>query len=410
VIMDKGNPLLKGVLSTESFPVTTGLNVTIPINFLGFHYTNKTWDSRQLITTGALTGVPYAQVVPKLGLESWTRSFDAAPNWRATHTAPGTFDAAALATLDVFIDYWYSKGVSIIYTLYGTPAWAADTTINFTDQYGQQYGANPPSDLLTTAPYTSAYLTEFITMLVTRYNSGGVSRIQAIEVWNEPQFSGGTRPADYFIYSPTHLARMQKTVSLAAKAVDPSIKLVTAGMIGKWMDVLLSGTVGDGTKIADWCDYIGVHFYDFAAGSSEFIRIAYLQYILLFNNQIAAAGAAKKTFYTECGWINTTYMNTLSTSLKANYIKCIGLLLAASGSQAAIFYLVDGAYFTGTDGSKNPAYDTTNLILGPLDLPEIAAAYSWVKALGGKTITEVGYKPGTLGLYAKTTQGLISTI
>jgi len=406
------NSSLIGTKGIGSAPIITGINTVVPNDFLGFHMGRAVYDSTYLITSGVDSGTPYMNKIPSLGVSyGWVRTHDSlATSWRNIHTSAGVFNSTELAKLDIYINYWYGQGKKILYTLYSTPAWAADTTVNFTDQYGSQYGASPVNDLTSSGSVTVA---AYITMLMNRYNAGSTKKIAAIEVWNEPQFSGGVNSADYYIGTPAQLARTSKAIYQAAKAIDSSVIIVSPSIVGGYMDKWASGIVGDGTTAGNWCDYVGYHHYDFsiyaAQEHSQFILSDYVGLIIKYKKDLATAGINKPLFQTEAGWLTPAVFQLWSDAKKANYIKCLGLLTAASGARACIYYLVDGNYFTGTDGSVNPGYSANNLIFGPLVNTTVKSAYQWVSDLSGKTITEVGYCNGTLGLYAKLSDDSVIT-
>lgn len=390
-------------------PILTGLNVVVPTPFLGMHLSRNTFDPSFVISTGANAGLPYPPLPAENYTYGWARSLDCAPVWRPINTANGVYDAAQVALLDTWVNYCYARGLKTIYTMYATPAWAASTVIDFTDQYGYQYGANHPSDLGSTG---SVFLNTFVTWLVNRYNSGGVSKITAIEIWNEPLYS--TAASSYFTGTGAQLAQMGKAVYQAAKAVDPNIIVLSPAFVGSpsRITTYLAGVVGDTTTGANWINAVAYHYYDFnvpnAVWQGDIPNTDIRDQILPIKAAMTAGGAGSLPLYdTEAGWLTTPW-NGFSSAKRAQLIKMSGLVHAAMGFVAQIYYKPDGYYLA--DGTVNPNYTeiTSCLFGGPLVDQNIAAALLWVNQLSGKTITEIGNVSGG-GMYAITTTGIIRT-
>lgn len=80
---------------------------------------------------------------------------------------------------------------------------------------------------LASNPYLDK-LSRFVTELTTRY----IGKIHYIEVWNEPSFWDGTsgKPGNGFFKGYAyHLVDMALTIRTAAKAVDPTLKIIGCG-------------------------------------------------------------------------------------------------------------------------------------------------------------------------------------
>lgn len=149
------------------------------------------------------------------------RSWDAV-RWGQIHTADDTYDSAAL---DAILVPHINAGAKIMWCAAGTPTWASSNS-GAAGVYanGDTY---PPINISSaTGP-----LKEFITWLVTRYNkaSGGVfgtdsTRIQWVEVWNEPSFPGA-----FYAGTASELAQIAKAIKEAAQAVDPAVQILAPG-------------------------------------------------------------------------------------------------------------------------------------------------------------------------------------
>lgn len=377
--------------------------------------------SRQQVIMSSVAGVQVPAKFSGIQNTAYPASYSAAPNapnltctsarershdiaggcsqWRALNTANGAYDATAVARLDAWIDQCYSDGREVIFTLYGTPAWAADTSINFTDQYGHQYAANAPADV---GSGGSASLSAFVTWLVSRYNGSGTRKIHYLELWNEPLFS--TVASSYFSGTPVKLAQMGKGAYQAAKAVDAGIVVLSPGFAGMagGLDPMavnyLNAAVGDGTFGKDWCDGVTYHPYDLGTSSHPFCPIA-----TSFSNFLAAVGAAapgKLIYCTEQGYLHN--WTGVSQTERAKVLKQSALIQAAFGVQFVQWYSASGAYASGS--SVSPTYVADNIIGGPLSDPTIIDAFNWIGELSGLSIYEVGYL-GANVMYADTSVG-----
>ena len=111
---------------------------------------------------------------PGSGLNSG-RIWDIGVAWNAIHLSPGVYD---FSNLDAVVSNYESLGASITYVVGGTPQWLAKYPDN--PYYAPWLG--PGSNSM---PYDTGEFNNFIAELAKRY--GG--RIQAYEIWNEPQLA-----------------------------------------------------------------------------------------------------------------------------------------------------------------------------------------------------------------------------
>lgn len=319
--------------------------------------------------------------------------------WRLVNTAAGVYDATAVARLDTWIDQCYADDREVIYTLYGTPAWIADTTINFTDQYNSQYAANVTSDVGTNG---SAALSTFVTWLIARYNGGGTRKIHYLELWNEPLFSTAT--SSYFTGTPVQLAQMAKGAYQAAKAADAGITVLSPGFAGMagGLDPMVANyfgaAVGDGTFGKDWCDGVAYHPYDLGTTSHPFSPVA--TSLTNFLATVSASAPGKAVYCTEQGYLHN--WTGVSQAARAKVLKQSALIQAALGVKMVQWYGAGYGYASGS--SVSPTYVADNLIGGPLTDPTIIEAFNWIAALSGVTIYEVGYLGKNI-MYAETSAG-----
>jgi len=182
--------------------------IEIGEDFLGMHL------HRYPIYTTLKPGFNDSQL-PKFQFAS-IRSHDADFGfWRNINTAKGVFDWSKL-------DAAASLGRPILWTMYGTPQWAASATDQgFFGPYGKRGESGVPVDMADVAAFT--------TSLVARYNTGGKRKIKWIELGNEPNFNQNRN--GFWWGSASDLVRMGKVVRDAAKAVDPDILILSPGFV-----------------------------------------------------------------------------------------------------------------------------------------------------------------------------------
>lgn len=176
--------------------ISVGTGVAVPSQFLGMHF--HYWP--HCYTNGnTISPAPSLSPAPSFNFGTW-RSHDyfggfnnnAGNNssvfrWLNLHTASNqttnnsiwSAPNSAWTELDSVIQTHHNAGRDIYFTVYGTPTWAARTGFSI----GGQAPSAPPQNL--------SDLANFITALVTRYNTTTVfatkTPIQYLEIWNEPQ-------------------------------------------------------------------------------------------------------------------------------------------------------------------------------------------------------------------------------
>ncbi len=119
--------------------------------------------------------------------------------WQGLEPSPGVYD---FAPLNVIVDDLRIKGVNILLTVSGSPAWAAD-------------GPN-------SAPRDNADFARFMGALATRFKG----RVGAYEVWNEPNLAiewGKRVDAGAYV-------EMLRAASPAIRAADPATLVIAAGL------------------------------------------------------------------------------------------------------------------------------------------------------------------------------------
>ena len=177
--------------------------------------------------------------------------------WRDINTSDEVYD---WALMDLWVDTHYTAGRDIIYVVYQTPTWASARPADVGPYGSGGFNAEPAS--MTT-------LSTFVTTLINRYNG----KIKYLEVSNEPNFEvGGVR-----FYSGTveKLSEMTRVINQAAKAIDPTIKIISASVTNidnsppaaapdvaaTYFAAMMAASDGAAGIMSDWVDVIGVHLY-----------------------------------------------------------------------------------------------------------------------------------------------------
>lgn len=237
-------PNLLTVLSTSPVPA--------PVNFFGMHCRSRADDLMPGITVNSV------------------RSHDmenGKSRWQFIQTTSSTWD---WADLDSWVNTHYAAGRDILFTLFGTPAWASARPT--------EEGAYGPTNLgIQAEPLDMTKWDAFCTAVATRY----LGKIKYYEVWNEPNYNndgtgvtaeGLSSKVFYFSGTFAKLAEMARRANQAIKAVDPTAKIVSppltawvttaGGTAETYLTGMMAAATGDGsTTMKSWIGIVGVHLY-----------------------------------------------------------------------------------------------------------------------------------------------------
>ncbi|MDX6696706.1 MAG: polysaccharide biosynthesis protein PslG [Solirubrobacteraceae bacterium] len=148
-------------------------------------------------------------------------------SWKMLEQRRGQFTPYILADYDALADKMKSLGIGVYFVVTQTPDWAGSA-------------AN-------SAPPAGAYA-DFMGRLAAHFRG----RVQAYEVWNEPDdvvfWAGGAPPADY--------TALLKGAHAAVNAADPAAKVGVGGLVGNDYGYL-EKLYGAGAKGS--FDFVGVH-------------------------------------------------------------------------------------------------------------------------------------------------------
>lgn len=199
---------------------------------------------------------------------------------------------------------------------------------------------------------------------------------------------------------------MAKGVYQSAKAVDPSVKVLSPGFAGMsagltpMVSNYLTAAVGDGTFGKDWCDGVAYHPYDLGITIHPFMPIA--SAFTKFLSDVSTYAPGKGVYCTEQGYLHN--WAGVSQIDRAKVLKQSALIQAAFGVQFIQWYSASTGYASGT--SVSATYVDDNIIGGPLTDQTIIDAFNWIGELSGKIIYEVGYA-GSNVMYANTNTGTV---
>jgi len=182
---------------------------------------------------------------------SW-RSVSAGIQWSKINTSDGVYDWT-------YFDRWMSlleqNHQTVLYTVYATPTWASSCpTCSCNKGNGAPGSCYPPNDLNSGGTGSDQHLKDFVSALMQHVGPG---KIQALEVWNEPNNPsewGGTTQ---------QLVSMTRDVRTIALSYDPKIKISSPAETGDGKDGIkmlwLADFLADGG--GSYVDIIGLHGY-----------------------------------------------------------------------------------------------------------------------------------------------------
>ena len=277
------------------------------------------------------------------------RSHDYRIPWHDVHTGPGTFN---WASMDNWVQTHRGHGKTLIYTLYGTPRWAAAMPATI-DAFGKPGAGGPPQTL--------EYLAEFVTAVVQRYNTSRDRGIHFFEIWNEPHFQRDNK--GFWWGGPDQLAAMGRVVYQSAKRVDPGITILSPGFDGiptghfnpnqqgvqASMRLYLQAPDGNGSNGAHWLDGIAIHTYDaYITDPTHGIEGTLLQ----VTETLQHLGIRVPVYTTEAGYGAKTDFGRGSLAYKATLLRRQAAAQAAYGVKALCYYAHDDDYIGNP--SQNP--------------------------------------------------------
>jgi hypothetical protein len=282
---------------------------------------------------------------------SYFRCHDGTPKYFDINTSAGVYN---WAQLDPIIDYHYGRGRRIIYTIYGTPQWNAAVGAGTLGLYGRAGEGSPPASYV--------QFEDFVNKLVARYVARGTP-LHAIETWNEGPLNGVISASSFFWGTAADMARMARSVKIAARAAQPSIVVLGPALDSTAaLTIFLNASDGSAGFGRDHLDdgaggkIISFHPYNMLLpdGSGSVTEARYASPAAMdaaVNSALAAGGLTAATTVKHASefaltWdINDVALARYNDEFKAAYVGRISFWLAALGWRSAMWYLHDNAMF-----------------------------------------------------------------
>ena len=151
------------------------------------------------------------------GLAGSLRMWDSGTRWGDIAPSPGVW---SFERMDAYVDGAQAHQAAVLYTLGSTPRWASARP----DEPGP-YGPGCAAE-----PVRMAHWEEYVTRVAQRYRG----RIQAYELWNEPQFSDYALDRQYpgfFTGSVAQMVALAHAARAVLDRVDPAAVLSTPGFV-----------------------------------------------------------------------------------------------------------------------------------------------------------------------------------
>jgi Glycosyl hydrolases family 39 len=265
-------------------------NVAIPSSYFGLHIHHLTYP---------VPTTPW----PNMPVPTW-RLWDAAVRWPDLEPNKGQWQ---FERLDHYVSMAQEHGTSLLLPLGMTPLWAA------------------PRPQISAEPKNMDDWRTFVKTVVSRYKG----RIQAYEIWNEPNLT------DFWTGTTDQMLALTKEASEIIHSLDPQAIVVspsaTADFGIPWLEEFLKKGGGQ------YVDVIGYHFYvNPNTGRPEQM----LPVIQRVRQVMSENGLGKKPLWnTEQGWLIPAQFD--SEEMAAGYLARAYILAWAAGVQRLYWYAWD---------------------------------------------------------------------
>jgi len=194
-------------LADEYFDATNGRGQVITPAYFGVHF-------HRLVTLPEENAVPTKWPAISYGT---VRLWDSYTRWADIAPKPGVWN---FDRMDTYVNTATAHQANILYTLGSTPRWAS----------ARPNEACPYGDGCAAESINIAHWEEYVRKVVQRYGS----RINAYELWNEPNFSDVIRDKGAMGFYTGSIANMVEMAKTARKILDdnaPNAKLCTPGFV-----------------------------------------------------------------------------------------------------------------------------------------------------------------------------------
>lgn len=257
--------------------INSSAPVVVPSDYVGMHF--RGWP---LCNPGYSQEKPWPAAVTTdpdvngLRFKSYRTHDNGFSHWFQIETAPSVYDPSKLSALDAIVTKMRSAGRTVIYQVYGTPAFYvanADPYRLTPDTYGHPGGQCYPGATVGIEGVSGiTALGNFVTMIVNRYNKPGGAwydahfatlgkGVQIVEPWNEADI--GT-DFNFFRGTSGQIVDLAYTVYTAVKSADASVIVLSPSFgLFDYADNYLNsvGSINAGVHGYSCCDAVAVHTY-----------------------------------------------------------------------------------------------------------------------------------------------------
>ena len=292
--------LLGALLGSASASDLQPPKAVIPASYFGMHIHHLAY--------------PVPTPWPNFPVPQW-RIWDANVTWADVQPGKGQW---RFERLDGYVSMAEQHGTGLLLTLGGTPAWASAKP-----QLKSNYYAG-----FTGEPTNIEDWREYVRTVVSRYKG----RVQAYEIWNEPNLT------DYWAGSMDQMLALTKEASQIIRNIDPNALIVspsaTAGYGIPWLAEFLKKGGGQ------YVDVIGFHFYVDPHTLMPEDMLPLIQGVrqLLSDNKIAN----KPVWNTETGWLEPAKFE--SDKLAASFLARAFIISWAAGVERFYWYAWDNQF------------------------------------------------------------------
>jgi hypothetical protein len=275
-------------------------NVVIPSSYFGLHIHHLAY--------------PVPTPWPNMPVPQW-RLWDADVTWPDLEPSKGQW---RFEKLDAYVSLAQQHGTGILLPLGGSPRWASA-------------GPSVPSNYypgFTAEPANIEDWRSFVTTVASRYKG----RIQAYEIWNEPNLR------EYWTGTTDQMLTLTKEASHIIHSVDPNAIVVSPAATADYGIPWLAEFLKKGG--AQYVDVIGFHFY---VNPHTLLPEDMLPVIQHARQILADNGLANKPVWnTETGWLEPAKFD--SDELAASFLARAFILSWAAGIQRFYWYAWDNQF------------------------------------------------------------------
>jgi Glycosyl hydrolases family 39 len=251
---------------------------------------------------------------PNIPVPQW-RLWDAVVTWPDLEPSKGQWQ---FGKLDGYVSLAQQHGTGILLTLGGSPTWASARP-QLRSNYYPGFTAEP-ADIEDWRIY--------VRTVVSRYKG----RIQAYEIWNEPNLT------DYWSGSTDQMLTLTKEASQIIRNVDPNALVVSPSATAAYGIPWLADFLKKGG--GQYVDVIAFHFY---VDPHTLPPEDMLPVIQRVRQVLAENGSANKPVWnTETGWLPPAKFD--SDELAAGFLARAYILSWAAGVQRFYWYAWDNRY------------------------------------------------------------------